>query len=94
MSSASKTDAPLDYHVRCDAVVEVVSDYLEHTLDAADTEAIEQHVVICSACARYIEQVRATMRASQALREGEPFDEASLAPLLRLFRANARQERP
>jgi len=84
----------IGYYVRCDEVVELVSDYLEHALDPVDTEAIEQHVVICAACADYISQMRSTLQLAGSLRIGDELDEAGFEPLLRLFRKHAPREEP
>jgi anti-sigma factor RsiW len=60
-------------HLRCDQLVEIASDYLERALSAEDAERLEQHLVICGACAEYIAQIRAVRDAAQRLvPEGEP----------------------
>jgi hypothetical protein len=84
----------IGYYVRCDEVVELVSDYLEHALDPADTEAIEQHIVICAACADYIAQMRGTLALAGSLgTDGAP-DETGFEPLLRLFRRHVPRGEP
>ncbi|MDB4989261.1 MAG: anti-sigma factor [Myxococcaceae bacterium] len=84
----------IGYYVRCDEVVELVSDYLEHALDASETEAIEQHVVSCTACADYIEQMRATLQLAGSLRNDPVLDDAGLSPLLRLFHQSVARGQP
>jgi predicted anti-sigma-YlaC factor YlaD len=79
----------IGYYVRCDEIVELVSDYLEKTLEPIDAEALEQHVVLCAACATYLEQMRAVLESSSALSSSQLLDEASFAPLLALFRERA-----
>lgn len=46
-------------HLRCDQLVEIASDYLEKALSVADAERLEQHLLICGACADYVAQIRA-----------------------------------
>jgi predicted anti-sigma-YlaC factor YlaD len=82
------------YYVRCDEVVELVSDYLEQALNPVDTEAIEQHVVICAACADYVAQLRGTLAAAGTLRDESELDDAAFEPLLRLFRHSTQREEP
>jgi predicted anti-sigma-YlaC factor YlaD len=82
------------YYVRCDEIVELVSEYLEHALDPVDTEAIEQHVVICAACADYIAQMQSTLALAGSLRHEDALDEAGFEPLLRLFRHSIARDQP
>lgn len=84
----------IGYYARCDEVVELVSDYLEHALDPLDTEAVEQHVVICAACADYIAQMRSTLALAASLRTDAGLDEAGFEPLLRLFRKHSPRGEP
>ena len=84
----------IGYYVRCDEVVELVSDYLEHALDATETEAIEQHVLICAGCADYIEQMRSTLQLAGRLRRDGVLDEAGFEPLLRLFHQSVARGQP
>lgn len=74
------------YYVRCDELVELVSDYLEHALDPVDAEALEQHMARCAACADYLAQMRRTLCLAASLATDESLDEARLSPLLQLFR--------
>jgi anti-sigma factor RsiW len=43
----------------CVAVVELVTDYLEGALPAADARRLERHLATCPGCADYLEQLRA-----------------------------------
>jgi anti-sigma factor RsiW len=47
----------------CQELVEVITDYLEGTLPAADVERFETHLGECDACTMYLEQMRATIDA-------------------------------
>ena len=82
------------YDARCDEVVELVSDYLEHALDPNEGEAIEQHFVICAACADYLEQMRSTLQLASSLRTDRVLDEVGLSTLLELFRRSIAQGSP
>ena len=53
---------PQDGEVRCQQVVELVTDYLEGVLDPADVAEIEAHLDLCEGCAAYLEQMRTTIR--------------------------------
>ncbi len=44
--------------VDCVDVVELVTDYLEHQLDADRTAAFEAHLRECAGCDVYVEQMR------------------------------------
>jgi len=44
----------------CQQAVELVTDYLEGTLDAITTERFEQHMAICPGCETYLNQMRET----------------------------------
>lgn len=59
-------------HLRCDRLVEIASDYLERALSARDAERLEQHLVICGACAEYVAQLRAVREAAQRLGAAPP----------------------
>ena len=68
----------------CQELVELVTDYLEGALPAAERARFDAHVAACPGCGEYLEQMRATLaltRASGAL-EGRP----EVDGLLRAFR--------
>ncbi len=48
--------------ISCQEVVELVTDYLEGVLDAAEAAEIEAHLGLCEGCAAYLDQMRATIR--------------------------------
>jgi len=48
--------------IRCQEVVELVTDYLEGALDTATRTELEAHLELCPACAEYVRQVRSTLR--------------------------------
>jgi anti-sigma factor RsiW len=47
--------------MRCDEFVELVTAYLEHTLDPATEQQFVEHLALCEGCDRYLEQFRATI---------------------------------
>jgi hypothetical protein len=51
----------------CRDAVEVVTDYLERTLSAEDRVRFEQHLLVCAACSRYVDQHRVITRLAQEL---------------------------
>jgi predicted anti-sigma-YlaC factor YlaD len=48
----------------CQAVVELVTDYLEGVLDADAVARVESHLAICEGCETYFEQIRRTIAAT------------------------------
>lgn len=49
--------------LRCVEVVELLTAYLDGTLDAATRASVEAHLQACDACATYLEQMRVTIAA-------------------------------
>jgi anti-sigma factor (TIGR02949 family) len=47
--------------LRCQEVVELVTDYLEGALSARDRRRFEAHIAGCEHCTRYLEQLRRTI---------------------------------
>ena len=47
----------------CNELVELVSDYLEGTLPAAERARFEAHLAECPFCTTYLDQMRATVAA-------------------------------
>jgi anti-sigma factor RsiW len=71
--------------IRCDEVVELVTDYLEGALDAQTTAEFEAHLALCPGCADYLDQMRQTLRTVGSV----PLDslsESAKAALLAAFR--------
>ncbi len=68
----------------CKELVELITDYLEGALPAADRLRFEQHLDRCSPCRVYLEQMRQTVRAAGKLSEESIPDDAK-ALLLRVF---------
>ena len=69
----------------CQELVELVTEYLEGTLPAAERRRFEEHLAGCSGCRTYLEQMRQTIRALHRLSEDSLSPEAK-RDLLRVFR--------
>ena len=53
----------------CTELVELVTDYLEHDLDAPTRQRFEEHLTTCPYCVAYVEQMRATIALTGRLDE-------------------------
>jgi predicted anti-sigma-YlaC factor YlaD len=76
----------------CHEVVQVVTDYLEGKLAAADMARFEAHLEECSGCRMYLDQMRETITALGHLPPESLSPEAEMR-LLAAFRG-WRQARP
>ena len=65
----------------CREFVELVTDYLEGTLPAAERDRFEAHLAECDGCSAYLEDMRRLVGAPQ-----RPPDPAAREVLLRAFR--------
>lgn len=70
----------------CVDFVELATEYLEGSLSVEQRLVMERHLAFCSPCVDYIEQMRATVAATGALRE-EDIPEPLVEPLMAAFRA-------
>jgi anti-sigma factor RsiW len=61
----------------CDELVELVTEYLEASLDPDTRARVEAHVSACPGCTEILEQFRATIALTGALR---PADAAAVDP--------------
>jgi anti-sigma factor RsiW len=68
----------------CRELVELVTEYLEGTLSPEDTARFEQHIADCFWCARYVEQMRVTIRTVGRIEE-ESIPPDARDELLRAF---------
>ena len=48
--------------IRCQEVVELVTDYLEGDLDSATRSELEAHLALCPACAEYVRGLKTTLQ--------------------------------
>lgn len=69
----------------CVDFVELVTDYLEGALPTEQRLIIERHLAFCVPCVDYLDQMRAAVRATGALRE-EDVPEPVMDTLLQAFR--------
>jgi anti-sigma factor RsiW len=69
----------------CQELVELVTDYLEGALTEEDRARFEAHVDDCEGCARFLEQMRTTIRLTGALTV-DSIPSGAHAELLRAFR--------
>jgi len=51
----------------CQELVELVTDYLEGALPSELRQRFDEHIAHCSGCQTYLEQMRATIRATGEL---------------------------
>ncbi len=75
------TRAPLS----CRELVELVTDYLEDSLDRRSRRRFERHISGCPHCTEYLEQIRETVRMTGRLRE-EQLEPEARDELLAAFR--------
>jgi anti-sigma factor RsiW len=53
-----------DQELKCQRVVELVTAYLDDGLSPEDRQDFEQHLVSCSGCRNYLEQMRRTIETT------------------------------
>jgi len=73
----------------CQQVVELVTDYLEDALPAADRRRFEKHLSGCPHCTEYLAQMRETIRLAGRITPDDltPEMRTDLTDLYRLWRA-------
>jgi anti-sigma factor RsiW len=69
----------------CADLVELVTEYIDGGLDEHDRERFEEHIVFCSGCSNYFEQMRRTVDLTGRLAVEDVTPEAE-AGLLAAFR--------
>jgi len=55
--------AELGMMITCQEVVELVTDYLEQSVDDKTRAEIEAHLALCPGCDEYLRQMRTTLEA-------------------------------
>ncbi len=60
----------------CKQVIELVTDYLEGSMEADERLQFERHVAICPPCRAFLGQMRETIRISGELKEEQLSPEA------------------
>ena len=68
----------------CRELVEIVTDYLEGALSAAEAARLERHVATCPGCAEYLEQMR-TLAGSLGGLSGDTIPREMRAGLIAAF---------
>ena len=76
----------------CQEIVELVTEYLEGTMDADLRAAFEAHLAKCDGCSHYLEQIEATIRIAGTI-EPDALTPEFQAGLLEAFRAFERPEK-
>jgi predicted anti-sigma-YlaC factor YlaD len=69
----------------CKELVELVTEYLENCMAPDERIRFEAHLMVCSGCRTYLEQMRQTIHAMGRLTE-ESLDPKTRDKLLALFR--------
>jgi len=69
----------------CKDVVELVTGYLDGSMEPADRERFEEHLSVCDGCTNYLHQMRETIRLTGMLTE-EQVSEEQRDALLATFR--------
>jgi anti-sigma factor RsiW len=62
----------------CQQVVELVSDYIEGALSRKDRRRFEAHLRDCPNCTTYLQQMRATIKATGTLKPEDLSPEAQI----------------
>jgi anti-sigma factor RsiW len=84
------------FELTCKEIVELVTDYLEGHMTVAQRTLFEQHIVMCSPCATYLEQMRTMVSLAATLDtalDPERLPEPPAA-VLDAFRRSKRQSPP
>jgi anti-sigma factor RsiW len=77
----------------CQELVEMITEYLEGTLDADDRRRFEEHLSTCPGCRNYLEQIRTTIRLT-GMQRPEALSPATMRGLLDVFRGWRRDSAP
>lgn len=72
--------------IECQKVVELVTAYVEGTLDTKDRKRLDAHFAACAHCNEYLAEIRETIAITGAIAV-EQLSEEALADLTAVFRA-------
>lgn len=89
------TNEPEVHHaqeLRCQELIELITDYLDATMIPADQMCFEQHLARCEGCSHYLAEIRKTIKVGGALGK-EWITPAAKAQLLSVFRNWKRESR-
>ena len=70
----------------CQELVDLVTDYLEGSMSAAERARFDQHLAICTGCRNYLDQMRKTIRTLGQLSE-QSISAQARDELLNIFRS-------
>lgn len=75
----------------CQAVVELVTEYLENALSPADRQAFETHLGGCAGCQTYVAQLRQTIALTGRLAASQlpPAAQVALSQLFSDWKKNS-----
>jgi anti-sigma factor RsiW len=62
--------------IPCTQIVEMVTDYLEDTLEPDQRQLFEEHLADCPPCTRYVEQIQITLANLGTVRDQDLSDRA------------------
>ncbi len=84
--------AAIESELTCKELVELVTEYLEDRLSLTEHRRFELHVCTCTGCREYLAQMRAVVRATGRLGEGDlvPGVRQELLQAFRSWRAGKR----
>jgi predicted anti-sigma-YlaC factor YlaD len=71
--------------LKCEQVVEMITDYLENVLPPVEMAALREHLATCDGCSAYLEQLNRTISAMRRRKELDTVDEGTEATLVDLF---------
>ncbi len=80
-----------EHPLSCKEFVELVTDYLEGTMEPALRECFEAHLAVCDGCDAYLEQMKQTMLLLGRLEEEKVPGEA-MDRLMSVFRDWSQQD--
>jgi anti-sigma factor RsiW len=80
-------------YLSCQELVELVTDYLEGALPPVELARFEAHIAACDGCARYLEQIRETVRLTGTLTVDDLTPQAE-STLVEAFRSWGQQSAP
>ena len=94
MSDLNSTTQP-GFSIRCADAIELVTEYLDDALNAADLVAFEAHLGDCDGCTVFVDQIRMTIHLANAAND-ERLDvmPADFDGLLAQLRAQTDREQP
>ena len=65
--------------LKCNEVVELVTEYLSRAMRPEDRVCFEQHLLTCPPCTRYLEQMKTVIELAGAVSSNAPLeDDAAL----------------